>query len=88
MTLNTRTTHTQASPIDCDGVQLTNAQCHIVDISIAWYRKSLIIKLKDTFETKQESMNHSIISSNTPSLATPNIGMYISFRKSLSQLPK
>ena len=49
-----RTTHTQNSPIDCDGVQLTNAQCHMVPISILWYRESWTIQLKCTFETKQE----------------------------------
>ena len=30
-------THPKPSPIDCDGVQLTNAQCHMVPISILWY---------------------------------------------------
>ena len=26
--------HPKTNPIDCDGVQLTNAQCHMVPISI------------------------------------------------------
>ena len=32
--LTSRTPHTQNSPIDCDGVQLNNAQCHMVPFSI------------------------------------------------------
>ena len=40
MTLYTRTTHSQKTgPIDCDGVLLTNAQCHMVPISILRYRE-------------------------------------------------
>ena len=59
MTLNTRATHTQNSPIYCDGVQLTNAQCHMVPIFILWYRESWTIQLKYTFETKQEKITES-----------------------------
>ena len=33
-------------------------------------------------------MNNSIISSKKPTLVTPTIGMYMSLRKSLSQLPR
>ena len=41
MTLNTSTAHTpQTSPVDCDGVHLTNARCHMVPISILRYRES------------------------------------------------
>ena len=35
----------QNSPIDCDGVQLTNAQWHMVPIVIIWYRESWIYNL-------------------------------------------
>ena len=42
------------SPIDCEEVQWTNAQCHMVPISILWYTDSWTIQLKYTFETKQE----------------------------------
>ena len=28
--------HPKNSPIDCDWVQLANAQCHMVPISISW----------------------------------------------------
>ena len=38
---------------DCDGVQLTNAQCHMIPISILWYREVWTIYLKYTWETKQ-----------------------------------
>ena len=38
----------------CDWVQLTNAQCNMVPISILWYRESWTIQLKYTFQTKQE----------------------------------
>ena len=31
------------SPIDCDEVQRTNAQCHMVPISILWYTDSWTI---------------------------------------------
>ena len=41
------------SPIVCDGVLLTNAQCHIVPISISWYRECWTVQLNCTFETKQ-----------------------------------
>ena len=30
--------HPKSSAIDCDGVLLTNAQCHMAPISILWYR--------------------------------------------------
>ena len=46
--------HPNNSPIDCDGVQLTNAQCYMVPISILWYRECWTMQLKCTFETKQE----------------------------------
>ena len=42
------------SPVDCDGMQLTNAQCHMVSISLLWYREYWIIQLKYAFETRQE----------------------------------
>ena len=35
--------HPKNSPLDCDGVHLTDAQCHIVLISISWYRESWTI---------------------------------------------
>ena len=54
MTPNVRTTRTQYNHIDCDGVQLSNAQCHMVPISILWYRECWTMQLKCTFETKQE----------------------------------
>ena len=54
MILNTRTAHTQKTrPVDCDGVQLTNAQCDMVPISILWYKEPCI-QLKYTTETQQE----------------------------------
>ena len=53
------------SPIDCDGVQLTNAKSHMVHISILWNRESWTIQLKHTFETGQERATVSF-SSNTP----------------------
>ena len=46
--------YSKHSLIDCDGVQLTNAQCHMVPMSVLWYRESSIIQLKYIFETKQE----------------------------------
>ena len=42
--------------IDCDGVQLTNVQCHMAHISILWHRESWTKQLKYTFETRQEWM--------------------------------
>ena len=44
MTLNTRTAHTHKknSPIDRDGVQLTNAQCHMAIISILEYKPAKV----------------------------------------------
>ena len=42
------------SPIYYDGVQLTYVQCHMVPISILWYREYWTVQLKRTFETKQE----------------------------------
>ena len=44
--------HLQNSPIDCDGVQLINAQCHMVSISISWYTECWTIQLKCTLQTK------------------------------------
>ena len=46
--------HPKDSPVDCDGVQLTNAQCHMVPISTLWYTESWNIQLKCAFGTKQE----------------------------------
>ena len=37
-TQHPNSTYPDASPMDCDKVQLTNAQCHKVFISISWYR--------------------------------------------------
>ena len=54
---------TQTSPIDWGGLQLTNAQSHMLPISKIWCREFWTIQFKYTFETKQGS----IISSNTPS---------------------
>ena len=45
------------------------------------YRVSWTIQLKHKFETKQEIMNNSSISSNTPSLTTVTIGVYMLLRK-------
>ena len=60
------------SSIDCEGVQLTNAQCLMVPISILWSRESWTIHLKYTFETKQ----YHIIQQAT--MATPIYGMCVS----------
>ena len=57
--------HPTSSPVDCDEVQLTNEQCHMVLISILWYRESWTAQLEYTFETKQE--NKSTDSSNSSS---------------------
>ena len=38
-TLHQNNAHPQKSPIDCDGVLLTNAQCHMVPISISRCRE-------------------------------------------------
>ena len=46
--------HPKSSPIDCDGVQPTNAQCQMVPISISWYRDCWTRQFKSTCETKQE----------------------------------
>ena len=46
--------HPQNSPIDGDGVQLTDAQCHVVPLWISWHRETWTIQLKYTVETKQE----------------------------------
>ena len=54
---DTQHQNSQSSAIDCDGVQLTNAQWHIVPISISWCRESWTIQLKCTFETQQERIN-------------------------------
>ena len=43
----------KTSPINCDGMQLTNAQCRMVMISIFYYRVSYMI-LEYTIKTKQE----------------------------------
>ena len=54
MTLITSTTNTKKpSPIDCNGVLLTNVQCHMVPISILWYREYWTIQLRCTLETRQ-----------------------------------
>ena len=68
--------HPQNRPIDCDGVQLTNAQCFMVPISISWYRESWTIPLKCTFETKQGKKQYHIIQHTI--MATPTFGMYVS----------
>ena len=40
-------THTQkSSPVDCDGVLLTNAQFRMVPISILWYREYWTLQQK------------------------------------------
>ena len=57
--------HRKNSPIECDGVQLTNVQCHMVPISISRYRESWTIQLKYTFETRQERIT--VSHHNTPS---------------------
>ena len=54
MTIDTRTAHTQNNPICRDGVQLTNAQCHTVPISISWYGEAWTMQMKYAMETKQE----------------------------------
>ena len=46
--------HPKTSPIDYDRLQLTNAQCYVVPISMVCYRESWTIKLKLIFETRQE----------------------------------
>ena len=56
--------HPNTSPIDCDGVLLTIAQCHMVLISIPWHREYWTIQLKAHLKPD------SIKSSNTP--AWPN----------------
>ena len=38
--------HPKPSPINCDGVLLTNVQCQIVPISILWYREYWTMELK------------------------------------------
>ena len=48
--------HPKNSPIDCDGVLLTNVQCHMVPIPISWYREYWMIQLKCTLETKQDGI--------------------------------
>ena len=48
--------HPKNSAIDCGGVQLTNAQYHIVPISILRYREFWTIQLSYTFETRQKRM--------------------------------
>ena len=53
----------KTSPIDCDGVLLTNAQCHMAPISILWYIEYWTIQLKCPLETRQETItvsNHPI----------------------------
>ena len=41
-------------PIDCDGMQMANLQCHMIPISVLWCRNAWTIQLKYIFETKQE----------------------------------
>ena len=48
--------HPKSSLIDGDGVLLTNAQCHLVPISILWYWECWTIHLKCAFDTKQETI--------------------------------
>ena len=73
MTLNIRTTHSETSPIDCDVVQVTNAQCQIVPISILWYienpeiyNRNILLK-PDTKEKQYRIIQHT-------ALATLNTG--------------
>ena len=47
-------THQKKNPIDCDGVQLSNAKLHMASISILWYRKSRIIQMTYKFVTNLE----------------------------------
>ena len=57
MTLNTKNNanpNPKISPIDCDGVQLTKPQCHMVSISILSHRYYWTIQLKYSFETQRE----------------------------------
>ena len=50
-----RNAHRQNSPINCDGVQLTNEQCHMIPIlSILHYRTCWTIQFEYTLETQQE----------------------------------
>ena len=48
--------HTHTKFLDCDELQLTNGQCHMVPTSILWYRKSWTIQLKYIFETEQDGI--------------------------------
>ena len=48
--------HPKTSPIDCDGVLLTNVQCHMVPISISWYREYWTIQLIFTLQSRQETL--------------------------------
>ena len=60
---NNNTRPKKTSPIDCNGVLLTNVQCHMVPISILWYREYWTIQLKCTPEARQEIVtvsNHPI----------------------------
>ena len=62
MTLNTRTSHPpKNSPIDCGGVELTNAKFHMVPISISQCMCINNTELKYAFETKQERITISIL---------------------------
>ena len=53
-TQHLNTAHPKTNHIDCDGVQLTNAHCHMVHISLLWYKAYSITQLKYAFESKQE----------------------------------
>ena len=84
MTLNIRAAHApKNSPIDCDGAQLTNAQCSMVPISVSLYREAYI-QLKYTIETKQELITTSHYSTHRN--GHTNFWYVYIFRKSVFQL--
>ena len=57
--------HPKNSPIDCGAVLLTNTQCHMVPLSILWYKESWTIQF-DIYIWNRTGNDKSIISSNTP----------------------
>ena len=73
--------HPKTSPIDCNGVQLANAQCHMVPVSMLWYREPWTIQFKYTFETRQERITEQYYITQHATMATTILVMYMSTRK-------
>ena len=68
--------HPKTSPIDCDGVLLTDVQYHMVPISILWYREYWTIQLKVQLKPDLKQEQFKII--QYTNMATPTFDIYVS----------